>query len=67
MTDNEIKEKWYRAIMLYNRGNLARRIANIIIDELESAGVTENDIERLFPTSDVIKWIRANFAEPGSA
>lgn len=50
MSDDKIKLEWKRALRLYNKGgSLSKRIAFMIADDLESAGVTDADIDRLFP------------------
>lgn len=50
MTDAAIREEWRRICRQYDRGkSLARRVALLRCDQLEVRGVTEADIDRLFP------------------
>jgi hypothetical protein len=61
MSDDEIAKQWALAIRLWSRRfnyrsarfaragpNLAERLALRIVDNLENAGVTDADIDRLF-------------------
>jgi hypothetical protein len=58
MEDSKIKELWSRASSLYHKGGLSRRIALLDIEELEAAGVTCADIDRLFPPTAAQLWLR---------
>lgn len=50
ITDQEIVEKWRQALRMHRKpSRLAKLIALSIADELEKDGVTEADIDRLFP------------------
>lgn len=51
MADDEIKTEWRRLIRLYQKSRLGRALARVEADELERKGVTEADIDRLFPES----------------
>ncbi len=64
MTDEKIKELWERACALHRKGSLAKRIAMLDIEELENAGVTEADIDRLYPPTPAQLWIRNEFVDP---
>lgn len=48
-SDDEIREEWRRLRRLASRNSLGRKVAMLRADELESRGVTEQDIDRLFP------------------
>lgn len=37
----------------------------IDVEELEQAGVTEADIDRLFPLTPIQIWLRDKFVDPG--
>ena len=53
MTDHEIRAEWRRICRQHERGgSLARRLALAACDDLEVAGVTEADIDRLFPSQE---------------
>lgn len=50
MSDDQIRSEWKAICRQYDRGkSLARRVALLSCDELEARGVTEADIDRLFP------------------
>lgn len=50
MTDEKIIEKWRQALQMHSKpSRLAKLIALQLVDELEKDGVTEADIDRLFP------------------
>jgi hypothetical protein len=50
MTDEAIRTEWSRICRMYRRGgSLRQRLALMYADQLEAAGVSEGDIERLFP------------------
>jgi hypothetical protein len=65
ISDEEIKKKWNEACRHYygfgyrvpghKPGGLGKRLADIVIDELEKAGVTEEDIDRLFPEDKIAR------------
>jgi hypothetical protein len=63
MEDEEICTRWEKASSLYHKGPLARRLAQMEISELEVAGVTESDIDRLFPLSPIQRWLRDEFVD----
>lgn len=68
LTDDEITEKWRRACLLYSKNSpLAKRIGLMIADELEGIGITEADIDRLFPLSPIRVWLRHEYIDPGMA
>jgi hypothetical protein len=47
-SDETIRKEWSRALRLYGRSSsLAKRIALGIVDDLEKAGVSEADIDRI--------------------
>lgn len=49
-SDDEIHEKFAMAVRLYKKGSsLGKKVAEAIAEELESKGVTDDDIDRLFP------------------
>jgi hypothetical protein len=50
MADDQIKREWRRIIRLAQSGkSLSLRVAHAYADRLEAAGVSETDIDRLFP------------------
>ena len=70
MTDKEVKGLWGKASRLFALGSshsLSRRIALMYVDDLEKAGVTEEDINRLFPLSPIQVWLRDSFVDPCAA
>lgn len=64
MTDDKIRRRWLRARRMYHSGSvLQRRLAMLDIEKLEQAGVTTEDIDRLFlPTP--IQILRDEFVAP---
>ena len=67
-SDDEIVRRWLRARQHYHcRSSLARRLAILDIEEMEAAGVTEADIDRLFPLTPIQVWLRDEFVDPGAA
>jgi hypothetical protein len=64
MDDVEIKERWLRASRLYHsKSHLARRIALREVKDMEDKGVTESDIDRIFPLSPMQIWLRNEFVD----
>lgn len=64
MDDAQIKEQWSRAVRLHgNNSSLAKRIAMLHVEELESAGVTEADIDGLYPLTPVQLWLRDEYVD----
>lgn len=55
LSDQEIKREWSRASRLYGKGkSLSKRLALSIVDDLEKAGVTEADIDRISKKETVV-------------
>jgi hypothetical protein len=66
--DEEIRRRWTNARRLHDgRSSLARRLALLEAEDLEREGVTEEDIERLFPLTPTQEWLRDHFVDPGMA
>lgn len=52
--DEHIRKEWLYARRLYrSRSHLGKMLALRICDDLEAAGVTDADIERLFPLDPI--------------
>jgi len=62
-SDEEITRRWMRARKYYHKGSLARRLAMLDVEELEASGVTEEDIDRLFPLTPIQVWLRDSAAD----
>lgn len=53
LSDQHIHDSWWRARRLnMNQGSLSKRLAGAICDDLEAAGVTELDIDRIERNAD---------------
>lgn len=58
MKDQEIRSTWQLALRLLNSQRpLSRKVADILVDELEEAGVTEEDIDRVMASKPEEKSI----------
>jgi hypothetical protein len=63
--DDEIKRRWEKASWLHHRKSLlAKRLAKMEVEELEAVGVTEEDIDRLYPLTTIQLWLRDHFVDP---